>query len=353
MSISLKHCLKINFSISLDRIFTWYKIYMKIMTTFIFEKLQHTYTKYLREDTKFTKHNHTGRIYMKKAFIFLMAILMIFSVVGCTQNKEEVITMGFVPMKDGDKLIESVEPLTEALSKELGIKVEGFTATNYVGVIEGLGSGQVDFGFIPPFAYVLANQESDAGVILTAINKSGEAKYRSQFLVRKDSDIKDFEDIKGKKVAFVDPSSTSGYLFPGAYLKEQGIDLEKDIEYIYSGGHDKSLQLLLNGDVDMAITFVDVRERYAEDFPNAMEEAVILGYTDYIPNISVTVRGDMDKETQKRIQEALLKIADTQEGLDLLKELFNMYGFVEATDADYHIIRRTAEIMDVDLREGN
>lgn len=290
---------------------------------------------------------------MKKPFVFLMSILMMFLVIGCTKNKEEVIKMGFVPMRDGDKLIESVEPLTEILSKEIGIKVEGFTATNYVGVIEGLGSGQVDFGFIPPFAYVLANQESNAEVILTAINKSGEAKYRSQFLVREDSDIGSFKNIKGKKVAFVDPSSTSGYLFPGAYLKEQGIDLEKDIEYIYSGGHDKSLQLLLNGDVDVAITFVDVRERYAEEFPNAMEETTILGYTDYIPNISVTVRGDMDKAVQNKIQQALLKIADTKEGGELLKELFNMYGFSEATDADYDIIRKTAEVMDVDLKEGN
>ncbi|NLM04685.1 MAG: phosphate/phosphite/phosphonate ABC transporter substrate-binding protein [Clostridiales bacterium] len=289
---------------------------------------------------------------MKKRLVFIMSILMMFLAIGCTQDKEAVITMGFVPMRDGDKLIESVEPLTEILSEELGMKVEGFTATNYVGVIEGLGSGQVDFGFIPPFAYVLANQESGAEVILTAINKSGEAKYRTQFLVRENSDIESFEDIKGKKVAFVDPSSTSGYLFPGAYLIEQGIDLEKDIEYIYSGGHDKSLQLLLNGDVDVAVTFVDVRERYEEEFPNAKDETKILGYTDYIPNISVTVRGDMDQELKDRIQEALLKIADTDEAGELLKELFNMYGFAKATDEDYDVIRKTAKTMNVDLTEG-
>ena len=136
---------------------------------------------------------------MKRIIILLLIVALATQIVGCTEKKEEVIRMGFVPMQDGDKLIESVEPLTEMLSKELGVKVEGFTATNYVGVVEGLGSGQVDFGFIPPFAYVLANQESNAGVILTALNKSGEGKYRSQFLVRKDSEIKSFSDIKGRK----------------------------------------------------------------------------------------------------------------------------------------------------------
>lgn len=287
---------------------------------------------------------------MRRLSLVLLAVLMTISLIGCTLKKDEVITMGFVPMRDGDKLIESVEPLTEMLSEELGVKVEGFTATNYVGVVEGLGSGQVDFGFIPPFAYVLANKESNAQVILTALNKDLEAKYRSQFIVRKDSGINSFADIKEKTVAFVDPSSTSGYLFPGAHLIKEGIDLEKDIQYVYSGGHDKSLQLLLNGDVDVATTFVDVRERYEKDFPDANEKTEILGYTEYIPNISVTIRGDMQKDMQDKIKTALLNIASTDEGKSLLKDLFNMYGFTEATDADYEIIRTTAETMDVDLK---
>lgn len=289
---------------------------------------------------------------MKRAIALLLIVVLAISIVGCTSKKEEVIRMGFVPMKDGDSLIESVEPLTEMLSKELGVKVEGFTATNYVGVVEGLGSGQVDFGFIPPFAYVLANEESNAEVILTALNKSGEAKYRSQFLVRKDSDITSFSDIKGKKVAFVDPSSTSGYLFPGAHLINEGINIEKDIEYVYAGGHDKALQLLLNGDVDVATTFVDARDRYKEDFPEAMEKTEVLGYTDYIPNISVTVKGDMEEELKDKIKVALLNIAKTEEGSELLKTLFNMYGFEEATDADYDIIRTTAKTMNIDLKEA-
>lgn len=290
---------------------------------------------------------------MKRLIALVLILTLAITVVGCTQEKEEVLKMGFVPMRDGDKLIESVEPLTEMLSKELGIKVEGFTATNYVGVVEGLGSGQVDFGFIPPFAYVLANKESNAQVILTSLNKDLEAKYRSQFIVSKDSGITSIEDVKGKTVAFADPSSTSGYLFPGAHLMKSGIDLEKDIQYVYSGGHDKSLQLLLNGDVDVAATFVDVRDRYESEFPDAKEKTEILDYTDYIPNISVTVRGNMDEELRGKIQSALLTISESEEGKKLLTELFNMYGFAQATDADYDIIRDTAEFMNVDLKEGN
>jgi len=291
---------------------------------------------------------------MKKLLGLVLVLVLAMTCMACDKNEvkdEEVIKMGFVPMKDGDQLIESVQPLAEMLSEELGVKVEAFTATNYVGVVEGLGSGQVDFGFIPPFAYILANQESDANVILTAINKHGKSFYRSQFLVAADSDIESFDQIAGKKVAFVDPSSTSGYLFPGAHLKLNGVDIEKDMSYVFAGGHDKALQLLLNGDVDVATTFVDSRDRYKEDFPTALEATRVLGYTKDIPNISVTVKGDMDAEMQVKIQEALLAVAESEEGAALLKELFNMYGFVEAVDADYDVIRDTAKEMNVDLRD--
>lgn len=290
------------------------------------------------------------KLKLNSMILLILAFITILS--GCTPEKEEVIKMGFVPMKDGDQLIESVKPLADILSKELGVTVEAFTATNYVGVVEALGSGQVDFGFIPPLAYLLANSESNAQVILTALKSNMESNYRSQFLVRKDDDIKDFSDVKGKIVAFVDPSSTSGYLVPGAHLMGEGIDLEKDIEYMYSGGHDKSLQLLLNGDVDIISTFVDVRERYAKDFPDALDTTEILGYTDYIPNISVTVKADMDPELQEKIKNVLLNIADTEDGGPLLQELFDMYGFVEATDTDYDAIRKTAELMNIDLTEA-
>ncbi|MEN1761787.1 phosphate/phosphite/phosphonate ABC transporter substrate-binding protein [Anoxynatronum sibiricum] len=287
---------------------------------------------------------------MKQMTMVLLVIMAMLVLSACGGTKEEVITMGFVPMRDGDTLIESVEPLTEMLSEALGVQVKGFTATNYVGVVEGLGSGQVDFGFIPPLAYVLAHQESDAEVILTSLNRSGEAFYRSQFLVGEESDINSFQDVRGKIVGFVDPSSTSGYLFPGAFLVTEGIDLERDMQYVYSGGHDKSLQLLLNGDIDVAVTFVDARERYSQDFPDAMERTRLLGYTDHIPNISVTVSGSMEEEMRDRIQQALLAIAEDEEGKALLQELFNMHGFVPATDEDYQVIRTTAEIMNIDLR---
>lgn len=287
---------------------------------------------------------------MKKTALVLAVLLAALTVVSCSSQKDEELVMGFVPMKDAETLIEEVAPLAEMLSQELGIKVKPFTAVNYVSVVEGLGSGQVDFGFIPPFSYILANSESDAQVILTALGKDGLPSYKSQFMARVDSGITDLSDLWGKKVAFVDPSSASGYLYPAAHLVGLGYDIDKDIKTVFAGGHDKALQAVLNRDVDVAAAFVDVRVRYPQDFPTAAEEVAVIGYTQDIPSVTVTVRGDMQAEMSERIASALLAIAKDPEGLKMLKELFNMHGFARATDADYDVVRQTAEILDVDLK---
>lgn len=289
---------------------------------------------------------------MKKLLGICLAVaLAVTMLTGCDKQQPNVLVMGFVPHRDGDKLIEDVAPLEEMLSKEMGINVKAFTAANYVAVVEGFGSGGVDFGLIPPFASVLASEEFKARPILVVVKKNGSTTYKSQLLVRKDSGIKTIEDIKGKKIAFVEPSSTSGYLFPAALIKESGIDLEKDIEYIYAGGHDKALQLLLNGDVDVAATFSDVRKRYEKEFPDAMDCTNVLEYTEDIPGVSITVSSKMDDTTVTKLKEALEKIANSEEGKEILKKLFDIHGFVDASAEDYEIIKKTAEIMELDLRK--
>lgn len=288
---------------------------------------------------------------LKKVSLVLVLALVVAVIAGCGGQKEDELIMGFVPMKDAESLIEEVEPLAEMISEQLGITVKPFTAVNYVAVVEGLGSGQVDFGFIPPFSYVLANSESDAQVILSSLRADEKPSYRAQFMARADGEIQDLEDLKGKKVAFVDPASTSGYLYPAAHLMKMGYDIDEDFEAVFAGGHDKAMQAVLNGDVDVAAAFEGVRERYSDEFPTALEELEILEYTEPIPSVSVTVRGDMDAEMAEDIADALLTIAEDEEGLAMLKELFTMYGFVPADDSDFDVVRETAEMLDVDLTD--
>ena len=291
---------------------------------------------------------------MKKILLALFSFVFVFSIVGCsakteTKKEEKVIKMGFVPLKNSEKLVEDLKPISDYLSERLGVKVEAFTASNYIGVVEGLGSGSVDFGIIPPFSSLLAQKQSNAKPILTSKGKTGKPGYTAELYVRKDSGIKSLQDVKGKKVAFVDPSSSSGYIYPGAMLVNAGLNLDKDISYQFSGGHDKSLQLLLNKDVDVIATFDGVEDRYAKDFPQAKTDIQKLASSDMIPGVMVTTSGKMDKELQEKLEKALRDIEKDPKMKEMFTKMFSITGFTDVDQDAYKKVEATAKVMNVDL----
>ena len=291
---------------------------------------------------------------MKKLLLALFSFVFVFSIVGCsakteTKKEEKVIKMGFVPLKNSEKLVEDLKPISDYLTERLGVKVEAFTASNYIGVVEGLGSGSVDFGIIPPFSSLLAQKQSNAKPILTSKGKTGKPGYTAELYVRKDSGIKSLQDVKGKKVAFVDPSSSSGYIYPGAMLVNAGLNLDKDISYQFSGGHDKSLQLLLNKDVDVIATFDGVEDRYAKDFPQAKTDIQKLATSDMIPGVMVTTSSKMDKELQEKLEKALRDIEKDQKMKEMFTKMFSITGFTDVDQDAYKKVEATAKVMNVDL----
>ncbi len=291
---------------------------------------------------------------MKKLLLALFSFVFVFSIVGCsakteTKKEEKVIKMGFVPLKNSEKLVEDLKPISDYLTERLGVKVEAFTASNYIGVVEGLGSGSVDFGIIPPFSSLLAQKQSNAKPILTSKGKTGKPGYTAELYVRKDSGLKSLQDVKGKKVAFVDPSSSSGYIYPGAMLVNAGLNLDKDISYQFSGGHDKSLQLLLNKDVDVIATFDGVEDRYAKDFPQAKTDIQKLASSDMIPGVMVTTSGKMDKELQEKLEKALRDIEKDPKMKEMFTKMFSITGFTDVDQDAYKKVEATAKVMNVDL----
>ncbi len=290
---------------------------------------------------------------IKKILFLLLAITFIISITGCgnKHEKEKTLKLGFVPLKNNEKLVEDTEPIAKKLSEKLGRKVEIFTASSYIGVVEGLNSGSVDFAFIPPFSSLLATNKGTAKNILTAKGKTGVPGYKSVILVKKSSNINNIADLKGKTLGFVDESSTSGYIYPASMIKNKGIDLDKDVKILFTGGHDKSVQLLELGDVDAIGTFEGVLDKYSKDFPNIKDDLKVIATSDLIPGVTVTVSNSLDNETQKKIKETLTSMQDDKEIMDLFTKLFSITGFEEVNEQSYNNVIEVAKTMNVDLEK--
>lgn len=259
----------------------------------------------------------------------------------------DTLVMGFVPSQDSDTIADTVEPLAQRLSEELGVEVQGNVMTNYNALVEAMGANQVHIGFIPAFGYVLANEQYDVEVILKSI-RDGSGSYKAQYIVHKDSGIESLEDLEGKTWAYGDQGSTSGYLFPASQLMEEfgyetAAELESDFfgGTIPTGGHDNSAIAVLEGDADVATTFDDARTVIAEDYPNAMDDLVVLGYTDEIPNDTISVTKELDDELVQKIKEVFLSFNEDEEMIKIMNEVYNWDAIDEATDEEYQVVKDT------------
>ncbi|WP_208920736.1 phosphate/phosphite/phosphonate ABC transporter substrate-binding protein [Paenibacillus uliginis] len=266
----------------------------------------------------------------------------------------EKLTVQFVPSQNADTLEAKAKPLEKLLSDRLGIPIEVSVSTDFNTIIEAMASKKVDVGFLPPTAYVLAKEKGAAEVILQAQrygvkDETGEPTnelvdfYKAMIIVKKDSGIKTVADLKGKKIAYQNVTSSAGYVWPAGKLIEAGLDPLKDVEAITVKGHDQGVLAVLNGDVDAAAIFQDARNIVKNDYPNVFEDTRVLTYTDKIPNDTVTVRSDMSPEWIEKLQNAFIEIGKDTEGHAIIADIYTHEGYVKSEDSIFEIVREYGE----------
>jgi len=259
------------------------------------------------------------------------------------------LVMVLVPSGDTQKIIAGAEKLDRLIKEKTGLVVKSSVATSYAAVIEGMGSGKVDIGWLATLSYVLAEDKYDVDLLLTTVRR-GAFTYKGQINVRADSGINSVADLKGKRFAFTDPVSTSGYLYAVALLKENGIDPVKDIEAVFSGSHDAGALAVLNKQVDASASYDDIRDTLASAHADVKQVLKVLAYTPDIPNDTVSVRKDLPEDIKAKIKQSLLDIAQTEEGKAALLEVYSIEGLVPGEDAWYDPVRVAATALGIDLQ---
>lgn len=281
------------------------------------------------------------------------------------EGRPEKIVLGLVPALEAQKLIDNLDPLAEFLEAELGVEVESFVPQDYTGLLEAMGAGRADIGMIPPFAAMLGERRYGIETILIS-EREGLATYHSQWMTAdpgfcETDPVRDergllsceapIEKVSGKTVAFTDPTSTSGYLFPALQLLDAGINPETDLQSVFVGGHDAAVIAVLKGDVEIGVCYDDARTygSLPDEYPEIADEVIVFNRSAEIPNDGVTVRGDLPEETKEAIEAAFMKLAREEQGKPrderLLWQLYEIDGFIEFEDGLYDPVRRAFDEM--------
>ena len=276
----------------------------------------------------------------------LLAALSILLACGDSRKTPTVLRVGFVPSEDAAQVMQNAQPLIEILRKELAMEIQPFVATDYTGVVEALRANKLDVAFLTPASYVLAKNETNVKVVLKSERK-GIPSYYAAIIARADSGIKTLEDLRGKTFAFGDALSTTGHVFPRKMFKEHGIDPVRDFkQVIYSGGHDATVLAVLNGKVDAGATYANSPDnqdtawmRYLKN-PEDAAKIIAIAFSEPIPADNLVINGNLDDRLGQKIEHVFVELSRDPQGKKMLRELYQIDGFVSATDKDYDSVRQ-------------
>ena len=249
----------------------------------------------------------------------------------------------FIAYQNPNQMLENVQPVVDYLEEALKVDVKHFVATDYAGVVEALRNETADAGFMGPLQYIMAHHHAGAYPIVGEVYGDSPT-YFSRIFVRKDSGFRTLEDLRGKTMAFVDPISSSGYMYPLDTFKSAGLiskkeDADKFFKKVYfAGGDEQAIRAVFNHFVDAAGI-----GQYAYSLlrPEERDEIIHIADSKPLPSHCVVVRKGLSRERAEALQQSLLALNGGPRR-DLLRNLYNVDGYVPVTHETYAEVERLA-----------
>ena len=269
-------------------------------------------------------------------------------------SKDNPIKIFFTPSVDANTIATNSTSFLKFMEKETGMYFKSGIPSNYVAVVEAFGSNRADVAVMNSFGYLMANAKYGAEAKLKAL-RHGKDYYAGAIYVGANSGIKSIKDLAGKKFAFTDSSSTSGYLYPLKIFKDENVKLGNTM---FAIKHDNVITMIYQGQVDAGAAFYsdgfdgkikDARERVMTQFPDVESKVKVLKITDKIPNDPFVFRKGMDPAITDKIIVSLKKYLDTEEGKTVFKNIYAIDGVVPATNKDYDSLRAVIKTVGVDV----
>lgn len=273
--------------------------------------------------------------------IFLAALILSFnipspSLAAPTQQK---ILIGIMPEMNVFRQKQRFKLLGEHLSKKTGVQVEFTILSRYGNIVERFTSEKMDGAFFGSFTGALAIKKLGVVPLARPVNLDGSSTYHGYLFTRKDSGIKSVDDMKNKKIAFVDKATTAGYIFPLSYLKENGVtDISHFFrESFFAGSHDAAINAVLNKKADLGAAKHSIYDRERKRDQRVDRELTILAESPHVPSNGLCVRKDLPEPIKSNLKTVLISLHTDPEGKAVLQQ-FGALKFIETTANDYQSV---------------
>ena len=257
------------------------------------------------------------------------------------------INLGITPWEKPDVLKKMHAPLMKYLSQELGKKVVFRVAKNYQELGERIQNQSIDVGFFAPRAYVHAKDEIPGLRYLLTFQKkdqTGQVRdhYKGVIVALKTSPYYSIQDLKGKRFAFTDYQSASGYLYPRALMKKQGINPKTYFSKVFMlKRHPKVTQALFKGVIDGGATWDANLKASIQKYDDVFR---VIAETKPIPLDNIAVGPHVSYQDSEAIKKAFLKLdADSPVIKKMQSQGYPFCGVTVRNDAFYNVVREVGD----------
>lgn len=242
-------------------------------------------------------NNNTPAFYTMKQFIWLISTVLFLAMSTLPLSAQEQkltrrkddnkIIMGIVRAVDSDSFyINNYFPFVEYIANELH-KTPELKVFGYKEIADSLMSNAIDIAIFSPYSYIDAKRRFGSLNLFAVPIKEGRRGYHSVIVCKKSKPYKNLGDLQGKKFAYVNSMSTSGYQIPRRaflqYTNEHKLP-DSVFSYIFAGSHGRAIELLAADSVEAIATYKEVFKKVKDKNRLGLNDVKIIGEEHFIPN---------------------------------------------------------------------
>lgn len=235
------------------------------------------------------------------------------------------------PFHTPESLFRVYAPLVDHLNHELaGPRLKLEASRDYESFEQKLYYRNLDLAYCNPYQMLLAQAN---GYAIFAKSDDDEA-YRGLIVTRADLPLGAPRDLAGQAVCYPAPSALASALLPQAFLRDNGIDVARDLDNRYVGTEESVLLNVYLGKATAGCTWTGGWRRFQREEPAKAAQLAVRWRTPSLPGSGFVARDDVAAELVAALRKLLVEMRGRDDGRRLLDHLM-LPGFAAATAADY------------------
>lgn len=219
----------------------------------------------------------------------------------------KTLNFGIISTESSQNLKTVWMPFLNDMSKQLGVEVKPFFASDYAGIIQGMRFDKVDVAWYGNKSAMEAVDRAGGQIFAQTVDVTGNPGYWSLLLAHKDNDkINSVEDMlkHSGELAFGngDPNSTSGFLVPSYYVfAKNGVDPKQAFKRMTNSGHETNFLAVANGQVDVATNNTESVARIQATHPDKFDKVKVIWKSPLIPSDPIVWRKNLPESVKGKV----------------------------------------------------